>query len=204
MPLSLSKTDICNGALSLVGQEAITDLDTDVSEEGDTCRIHYERSRNVLFHRHAWRFAEQTLQLTIDDVPASPLFASSFSLPDDYISWISSDLDQTAEEYFLQGRKIITNASSMFLTYTREIETVGDYSPEFIRTLEYLLASRIAYPLTKDKSLAREMFQLYELVFEQTANEDAQLSRNDRYLFDELTVVRKAFGGSGTRFGGGF
>jgi hypothetical protein len=204
MPLSLSKTDIVNGALSLIGQEPITDLDTDESEEGDQGRIHYERSRNALLVRTNWRFATRTVALEADLVKTNPLFAASFPVPADCLKFVSSDLDESGEVYILEGDRIVTDASGIIITYIREIEEVGFYSAGFIRVFEYLLASRMAYALTKDKVLSREMLDAYELMFSEEANIDGQQSRHETYIFDSLVNVRYAGSSSGTSWNGGF
>jgi len=186
-----SKTDICNGALSLIGQEFITDFDTDISEEGDQCRVLYERSRRVLLTRQPWRFAQKTVALTQDVVAVNSLYTYSFQIPSDFLSMTFTDLDDMGEPYVIEGQKLLTNFSAVILTYTHDAVQEGLYSPGFYRTFEYLLASRMAYPLTKDKALAKEMLSTYEVVFAEEANVDSiNGARNQTYIFDDFTTIR--------------
>lgn len=189
--MASSKTDICNGALSLVGQEFITDFDTDLSEEGDQCRIVFDRSKEALLTRHAWRFAQKTAALTADATAQNSLFSASYILPGDYLALISSDLDQWGEPYFLEGRRLVTDFSSVTLTYIANITNSGFFSPGFTRALEYMVASRLAFPLTKDRVLAELMMTMFETVFAEESNRDATNgARNETYILDALTSVR--------------
>jgi len=190
MSLSLSKTDICNGALSLIGQEPITDLDTDISEEGDQCRIHYLRSRNRLLEDYPWRFAQKTTALTQDVTAQNPLFTYSYQLPSDFLSLTTSDADQEGWPYFLEGTRIITDMSGIIITYTAEIEDVGFYTGGFIRALETYLAERMSYALTKDKTLMQIMKEEAERVLMNEISREAQQDRNQTYVIDSLLSVR--------------
>jgi hypothetical protein len=62
----------------------------------------------------------------------------------------------------------------------------------------------MAYALTKDKVLSREMLDAYELMFSEEANIDGQQSRHETYIFDSLVNVRYAGSSSGTSWNGGF
>ena len=190
MPLSLSKTDICNGALSLIGQEPITDLDTDESEEADQCRIHYLRTRNRLLEEHPWKWAQATTTLTEDETASNPEYDYSYQLPDDCLQIVSSDLDINGEPYFLEGRKLITDQHGVTLTYTREEEQVGLYSAGFITALEHRLAARLSFALTKDLQYTGYMYDLAEVVVASSIARESQQARNDTYVIDHFLTVR--------------
>ena len=193
MAISLTKTDICNGALSIIGESPITDLDTDPAEEGVQCRIHYLRTRQKAFERLDWRFLQSTVQLTADPVNTNARFGSSFLVPSDFIKLISSDLDLINAYYFLEGDRIVVDGvhDTILLTYIAEEENVGRYSPHFVDYLEHALAERLAYPLTKDRLWSRELFEKAERKFHEAANIDANNERNFIYDIDELSFVRR-------------
>lgn len=194
MPITLTKTDICNGALSLLGQPAITDLDTDESEEGDACRIWYLRTRQYAFAKYPWRFAQKTVQLTADPVKTNDRYSASFLIPADFITITEADLDEEKIYYFLEADRIIIESfratPTFFLSYTFQEENVGRYSPWFVEYFETELASKMSYTLLKDRRLSLDMVALAKDAFLDAANRDAGQERNYEYLIDELSVVR--------------
>jgi hypothetical protein len=196
MAISLSKTDICNGALSLVGESSITDLDTDPAEEGVQCRIHYLRTRQKCFERLDWRFLQDTVQLTADLTATNARYGSSFLVPSDFVRIVSTDLDLINVFYFLEADRIVVDGvhDAILLTYIAEQENVGRYSPHFVEYFEYALAERLVYALTKDRLFAREMREMSERKFAEAANIDAMNERNSIYDIDDLIFVRNQRG----------
>lgn len=190
MPLALSKTDICNGALSLVGQEPLTDMDTDESEEADQCRIHYERTRNQLLESYPWKFAQATTALTQDETATNVEFDYSYQLPADFLQITFTDLDAQGEPYVLEGTRIVTDANGVTLSYTREMEYVGLYPAMFITALEYLLAAKLAYPLTKDLRLTGYLNELAGEKVAEAISREAQQERNSTYVIESFLSVR--------------
>ena len=52
----MTPTDICNIALSRLGQAAINDIE-EHSRDAIACRAHFESVRDSLLRSHAWGFA---------------------------------------------------------------------------------------------------------------------------------------------------
>ena len=55
-------TDICNIALSSIGQGRIDSIDED-SEAARQCKLHYELTRKNLLSSYRWGFAERSEKL---------------------------------------------------------------------------------------------------------------------------------------------
>lgn len=198
MPVTLTKTDIVNGALSLLGQPAITDLDSDDSEEGSTARTWYLLTRQQTLAKHPWRFAQKTVSLTADATPSNARYGSSFLVPADFISITETDLDVESIYYILEGDRIVVDSRRavgvMSLTYTFQEENVGRYAPWYVEYLQAELASKMCYALLKDRFVLKTMVELAENQFHDAANRDAAQERNFSYIIDELSVVRLARG----------
>lgn len=194
MPITLTETSIVNGALSLVGQEEITDLDTDDSEEGKVCRLWYKPTRQQVFAKHPWKCLQNTVLLSADITSSNPRFGTSFTVPADFISITESDLDEERTYYFLEGDHIVVESRgavpTMHLSYTSQEENVGRYSPWLVEYLQHELAAKMCYRLTKDRLLTREITALAEAQFYDAANRDGAQERNFIYQIDELSVVR--------------
>jgi hypothetical protein len=61
--MTLSKTDICNYALTALGQPAVTDVDTDTTAGGIQAKRHYDPTLNSLLRSHPWQFASMWADL---------------------------------------------------------------------------------------------------------------------------------------------
>ena len=196
--MGTTKTDICNGALTLIGEETITNFDTDTSEEADACRVVYDRSIKVLLGRTTWRFAQKTVALTADVIAVNPLYSASFQLPADFLEMAFTNLDIEGEVYIIEGQRLLTNATSVTMTYTSDAVDEGLFSAGFVRSAEYLLASRLAYRLTKDRALAQSMLESYELVVAEESNKDSVFGvRNQQFILDDFISPRQgALGGT--------
>ena len=188
-----SKTDIANGALSLTGQELITDLDTEETEQAIQCRQHYDQCRKDVLTRYPWAFAQKSVSLNAGPTPVrSDFFSNSFILPSDFLSMSFTNLDEGGSPYVIEGTYLLAQFSEVILTYTFDNRIPDTYTPGFRRVLEYILASKICFALTKDRALYKSLFEDYERVYFEEVNREAiQTSRNETYIFDEFIDIRR-------------
>lgn len=58
----MTSTDICNMALSMIGQGRIHDLDEE-SEQARQCKVYYDHIRKTLLSNFTWGFAHRFKRL---------------------------------------------------------------------------------------------------------------------------------------------
>lgn len=156
-----SRLAIANGALSLVGAEAIRSLD-ERSREAKLCSDHFDAAFREALATFNWPEAKATRSLVkAADILAPSGAAYTYILPDDYVTaWYAGDA-QTPVHYEIghaatgAGLYLFSNEPSLLLTYTTSRTIPEQMSPQFIRAAEYILALRIVYPLTK-KATSRD------------------------------------------------
>lgn len=75
----MTKTQICNLALTHIGARELTDVDTDNSNEGKVLRLWYESTRDDMLRSHPWNFAMKRarLQVTYSTLSGSAVSDSS-------------------------------------------------------------------------------------------------------------------------------
>lgn len=158
-----SNIAICNGALALIGAQAITNL-TDPTDNASLCSRLYDASLDAVLRMHPWNFAIDRKMLAA--ATAAPLFgySAAFPLPADLIRLLEVS---GVTDFRIERRKILCNDTSVGIAYVFRNVNVPEYDSLFVKVLEAYLAFQLAYPLTKSattqdamKSLMSDMLKL--------------------------------------------
>ena len=154
-----SVVDICNGALNQLGASTILTL-TEDSKNARLCNARYTQVRDSVFRSHPWNCLQKRLQLAADsDAPAWG-FTKQYTLPADCLR-VLTILDYDAD-YKIEGRKILTDNSTMKILYISRIEDPNEYDELLRETLSAALAADIAYAITSSNPTATNMFNLFQ------------------------------------------
>ena len=162
-----SNVQIAKLALQHIGDRwDITALD-DASPEAEQVSLIFDDTRDALLWAHPWGFAKKF---------TSPA-ALSGTVPGnwDYMYTYMTDaltvrgiIDPTKENLTIKfevarnssGAKVIlTNQEDPEFVYTQAITDPNEFDPQFVLAFSYMLASRLAIPLTGDGSIAQAMLQ---------------------------------------------
>lgn len=187
-----TKTEIANMALSFLGVGfTIQNLDTDKSEEANSCRIFYETAKDKVMRAVSWPFASTVVQLQLVASDPTTEWDYSYRYPSDceyfrrILSDYRSDSQWTKIPYRIvkdtsgTGKLIYTDREAAYGEYTLKDVSEGEYAPEFVFSLAYLLASLIAGQITQGdrQGLRNEMMQMYML----TMSEAASNAKNEEH-----------------------
>jgi len=154
-----STVDICNGALNQLGATTILSL-TEDSKNARLCNSRYTQVRDGLFRTHPWNCLQKRIELAADtDAPAWG-FTSAYTLPADCLRLLKI-LDYDSN-YKVEGRKILSNASSMKILYIGRITDPNEYDELLRETLSASLAADIAFAVTSNNTTATNMYNLFQ------------------------------------------
>ena len=154
-----SVVDICNGALNQLGASTILTL-TEDSKNARLCNARYTQVRDSVFRSHPWNCLQKRVQLAADtDTPAWG-FTKQYTLPSDCLR-VLTILDYDAD-YKIEGRKILTDNSTMKILYISRDEDPNQYDELLRETLSASLAADIAYAVTSSNPTATNMFNLFQ------------------------------------------
>ena len=154
-----SVVDICNGALNQLGASTILTL-TEDSKNARLCNARFTQVRDAVFRSHPWNCLQKRVQLAADsDAPAWG-FTTQYTLPADCLR-ILTILDYDAD-YKIEGRKILTDNSTMKILYISRIEDPNEYDELLRETLSAALAADIAYAVTSSNPTASNMYNLFQ------------------------------------------
>lgn len=174
--------DICNMALSHIGSDAIvSSIDPpDGSAEAGHCARFYPVARAELLENFTWRWSKTRAKLAAVDNP-SDVWAYAYALPSPMLSanrvlnatylqqfnffpfwspFVTADEialfnERGSADFDIEGQVLLTNEPEATLLYTVDIIDTSKWSPSFVTTLSYLLASFLAGPLIKGSEGAK-------------------------------------------------
>ena len=154
-----STVDICNGALNQLGATTILSL-TEDSKNARLCNSRFTQVRDAVFRSHPWNCLQKRVELAADtDAPAWG-FSYAYTLPADCLRLLRI-LDYDSN-YKVEGRKILSNTSSMKILYIGRITDPNEYDELLRETLSAALGADIAFAVTSNNQTATNMYNLFQ------------------------------------------
>ena len=181
-----SVVDICNGALNQLGATTILSL-TEDSKNARLCNARYTQVRDAVFRQHPWNCLQKRSSLAKDTATPAWGFTSQFTLPADCLRLLTIiDYDSN---YKVEGRKILSNTSTMKILYISRITDPNEYDELLRETLSAALGSDIAYGITSSNPVAQNMYELFQNKLRDARFVDATEGQNnspDLGMTDEI------------------
>ncbi len=154
-----SIVEICNGSLNQLGATTILSL-TEDSKNARLCNQRYSQVRDAVFRSHPWNCLQKRVELAADtDAPAWG-FSFAYTLPADCLRLLRI-LDYDSN-YKVEGRKILSNTSSMKILYIGRITDPNEYDESLRETLSAALGADIAFAVTSNNQTATNMYNLFQ------------------------------------------
>ena len=154
-----SIVDICNGALNKLGATTILSL-TEDSKNARLCNSRYTQVRDALFRSHPWNCLQKRIELAADSVAPAWGFSYQYTLPADCLRLlVILDYDSN---YKVEGRKVLSNTSSMKILYVARVTDPNEYDELLIETLSAALGADIAYGVTSSSPVTQNMYTLFQ------------------------------------------
>ena len=189
-----SSVDLCNSALNMIGASNITSF-TEDSKAARLCNQRYDFIRDKVFRSHNWNCLLTRVVLTPDATAPSFEFANQFTLPTDPFCLRPMNLDVSSIVYNVEGRKILTDESTINLLYVARVLDVNTYDVALMETISIALAADFAYPLTNSVSLGQAMQQKYDKMVSEARFLDAieGATANNSTVTDRMTLEANEF-----------
>jgi hypothetical protein len=154
-----SVVGICNSALVKMGASRIIQM-TEGSKNANLCNEQYEKVRDDILRSHIWNFAVKRTKLA--QLTETPTFGFNYEyqLPADFLRVVSvhpNDSGSGLVAYKIEGRKLLTNSTEIYLRYIYQVTDPNDMDALFRETLAYALASDLAIPITQSTTTREQM-----------------------------------------------
>ena len=154
-----STVEICNGALNQLGATTILSL-TEDSKNARLCNSRFTQVRDSVFRSHPWNCLQKRVEIAADTTAPAWGFSFAYTLPADCLRLLRIlDFDSN---YKVEGRKILSNASSMKILYIGRITDPNEYDELLRETLSASLAADIAFAVTSNNTTATNMYNLFQ------------------------------------------
>ena len=116
-----SVVDICNSALNLLGASTISTI-TEDTKNARLCNQRYEPIRNRVMRSHNWNCLIKRVQLAQDSTAPVVEYSYAYTLPTDCLRVLkihngSTDSIKSALDYKIEGRKVVTDETTIYLVY---------------------------------------------------------------------------------------
>ena len=154
-----STVDIGNGALNQLGATTILSL-TEDSKNARLCNSRYTQVRDSVFRSHPWNCLQKRVELAADTTAPAWGFSFAYTLPSDCLRLLRI-LDYDSN-YKVEGRKILSNTSSMKILYIGRVTDPNEYDELLRETLSAALGADIAFAVTSNNQTATNMYNLFQ------------------------------------------
>lgn len=174
----LTALDVCNLALSKLGEPPIRDIDPNGSLASRLCHLHYHPARREVLCAHRWSFAVRTCRISSADADDG-VHSVGHPLPADCLRV----LQVSSPCWTLRGRCVYCPAPEIRVMYITDEEDPAAWDPPFVEALATLLASRLCIPLTSSTTARKALSEEYHrLALPQAAHSNAlQAHSNDMH-----------------------
>lgn len=160
----LSKVDICNKALTLVGASPITSLSDDTRQARILNRV-YEGALRAILSEGDWKFARKRKLLalsadTVDWYHTDEGETYVYVRPSDCIR-----IFKTNDKYAIwreEGDYIISNTSGLGIRYVYYLDSPSKYYASFTEAFVDKLASDISFAILNSTTKGESMLKKYE------------------------------------------
>lgn len=169
----ISKVDICNMALANLGSPPIQSIDgpprtTDLATI-KACRLRYDEARLEALAGNLWNFASMYRTGTRLDLTPKPPYSFVYAYPPDALrvfeiyrpKGLPPIPFEVTDRQDAPGKLIHCSVESALFIYVRDKDDPTTFDFDFIQALSWLLAAKIAMPVTKNLKLQQEAWKMW-------------------------------------------
>ncbi len=196
--MSISKTELINKSLTLVGANPITNIDDDTNNARIVSRV-YESALRSILSECSWNFACKRRLLTLSADTLEWYYTNDsetylYTIPTDCIRIFGTNDDNAV--WRVEGDYIISDTTGLGIRYVYYLDNPTKCSSSFLEALSDKLCSDIAFMILNSKSVAESLLEKYHKVsLPKAMAENAQVGVH-QYLKDDAWVNAKDQNGS--------
>ena len=178
--MAISVVKICNLALSRLGDDSISSL-TEDSKPARSCNLIYDHTRDVVLADFPWNSAMRRARLAqLSDTPEFG-YTHKYQLPTNpyclrvwYVSSDGLNDDSDRVDWVVEGRELLTEETTVYISYTAQITDVAQYTPMLVEAIVCRLAANLCEPLVKSVALETKCVNMYEYAKDKAHLSDAE------------------------------
>ena len=157
----LTPLDICNLALSRLGESPIPDLNPNGSLPSRMCYMHYHPVRREVLCANRWSFATVRTTLTsAEQNSGDDTHQLRHSLPPDCLRVLGVN----CRSWTLRGRAVYCGSPEIRLLYIADVEDTMLFEPLFVEALVLRLAWKLCIPLINSTTARQALGEEYQRI----------------------------------------
>lgn len=159
--MAITKTELVNKALTLVGANPITSLDDDTNNARIVNRV-YEISLKSILSECKWNFCTKRALLSVLTDTLAWYDTSEtivYQKPTDMIRIFGTN--DSSSKWREEGDYIISDTSALGVRYTYYLDTPSKYPAAFVEAFIDKLCADIAYMIVNSSTLGEKFTNLY-------------------------------------------
>ncbi len=207
--MTTTQLSLYNGALRLIGQPKLANLDEDREPRHVLDDIWDDGAREYCLEQGSWNFATRTSRIEInEDLDPDFGFINAFSKPTDWRRTITMATDEyfvfpmTDREYMMEAGFWFSDIDRLFVRYVSDDDAYGfDYSlwpQSFTKMVEAFMASKVTPTIIQNNKKISDLMEEYDKALVIARSNDAL---NEGVKFPPPADWNTARGGRGGRGG---
>ena len=189
-----STVDMCNSALNLLGASTISSL-TEDTKNARLCNQRFEPIRDRVFRSHNWNCLIKRVQLAQDSTAPVVEYSYAYTLPVGCLRVLkihngSTDSIKSALDYKIEGRKVVTDETTIYLVYIALITDPNEFDSYLREAISHQLAADICYAITNNSTLANNYMTRADERLREARFIDATENSLDTVEANEFTDAR--------------
>lgn len=195
-----SVIEICNIALSNIGNSRSINSLSESSKEAGACSLHFDACRDAVLSDFDWNFATKRIALADTNMPPSD-WQYAYQYPVDCLRIIeimvpgvrnptAAQRVQYATGIDDTGRLIYTDQSSAWLKYVSRVTDVNLFDAIFSEALSWRLAAAIGMQLAGSADLGNNALNMYRASILSAGAHSMNESQEPQMPESEFTLAR--------------
>ena len=196
---TVSEVSIANQALTWLGQNPISSFN-DASTTAEWMRNNYPFIRDAVLEERMWTFATARAVSITEDLdawgvmyshPKLANWVSVFRCYRNVDSYGNGTIDKT---FRMEGGNVLSAYSTVYLWGVTQITDTGKFTPSFVQCLAGRIAADAAIPLTENRQLQADMWNIYREKLSIAGGRDGQQGGNEQVISNTLIDARAGGG----------
>ena len=186
-----SETDICNIALSNLGERPIA-IRTEQNQRARACDNRFNDVRDLVLRSHVWNCALKREVLNSSATAPKWGYSYAYPKPAEMLRLIS--VKENEYPFKIEGDNIVTNSTTLSILYIERVTDTAKYDALLIQAIALRLATEIAQDITGKTQLKEALMRKYREVMSEARSADAaegtpQKIESDLWLESRYTSI---------------
>ena len=187
-----SEVDICNIALSNLGERPINDR-TDENQRARACDNRFDDVRDLVLRSHIWNCALKR-EGPLPSSATAPSWGYDYAYPKPAEMLRLIAVKENEHAFKIEGDNIVTDSSTLNILYIERVTDTAKYDSLLVQAIALRLATEIGQDLTGKTELKENLMRKYREVLSEARSADAaegtpQKIESDLWLQSRYTGI---------------